>query len=84
MLQRVESAARAVYLALGCRGLGRADFIVVDGEPVFLELNTLPGVTAESLLPRAVRAAGYELAAVMGRLVDLAVGRHAAMAARRS
>ena len=47
------------YIALGCQGLARADFIVRgDGIPVFLELNTIPGMTATSLSPMAAAEVG--------------------------
>ncbi|HHO52498.1 MAG TPA: D-alanine--D-alanine ligase [Deltaproteobacteria bacterium] len=54
-----QRAAEAAYRGLGCRGLARADFIVpTDGAPVFLEINTLPGMTATSLSPMAASAEG--------------------------
>ncbi len=57
--QAAQAAAVAVYRALGCRGLSRADFIVrADGAPVFREINTLPGMTETSLSPMAAGARG--------------------------
>lgn len=60
--QTAEAATRgaeAAYRGLGCRGLARADFIVSsDGTPIFLEINTLPGMTATSLSPMAAGAQG--------------------------
>ncbi len=57
--QRASVAAVTAYKTLGCRGLSRADFIVrPDGVPVFLEINTLPGMTATSLSPMAAGAKG--------------------------
>lgn len=54
-----QRAAVASYRALGCRGLCRVDFIVrADGVPVFLELNTLPGMTETSLSPMAAGCVG--------------------------
>lgn len=55
-----QRAAEASYAALGCRGLARVDFIVRkrDGVPVFLEVNTIPGMTATSLSPMAAGAIG--------------------------
>jgi D-alanine-D-alanine ligase len=64
--RRVRAAARTMHEALGCRGVSRSDFILREGEPVFLETNTIPGLTRESLLPKAARAAGIS----MGELVD--------------
>jgi D-alanine-D-alanine ligase len=54
-----QAAAVAAYRAMGCRGLSRADFIVrADQVPVFLELNTLPGMTETSLSPMAAGQVG--------------------------
>jgi D-alanine-D-alanine ligase len=57
--ERAAAGAAAAYATLGCTGAARADFIVRDdGVPVFLEINTLPGMTATSLVPMAAKAAG--------------------------
>lgn len=71
---RLKQAAVDLHDALGCRDLSRSDFIVrddgEDGEIVFLELNTLPGLTRVSLFPKAATAAGWTYADLIGRLVD--------------
>jgi D-alanine-D-alanine ligase len=72
-LDRVRESAIAAYLALGCRGFARVDFILNDYVPWFLELNTLPGVTKESLLPKAATAAGWTLPDFFRHLVELAL-----------
>lgn len=65
-----QRAAVAAYRRLGCRGLARADFLVrEDGTPVFLEINTLPGMTATSLSPMAAAAAGTPFAQLVERLL---------------
>ncbi|MEJ5171451.1 MAG: D-alanine--D-alanine ligase, partial [Fimbriimonadales bacterium] len=51
-IRRAEEAALAAHAALGCSGLTRTDIILRDGEPVVLEVNTLPGLTPTSLVPR--------------------------------
>jgi len=71
-----QSAGRAFTL-LGCSGMARVDIIVDrSGIPWVLEVNTVPGLTAVSLLPDAARAAGIEFPELCRRLVDHAVGRH--------
>jgi D-alanine-D-alanine ligase len=63
-------AALRVHRALGCRGVARSDFIVTEsGTPYFLEINTLPGMTATSLVPDAARAAGLEFSELVETLV---------------
>ena len=46
-----------------------------DGSPVVLEVNTLPGMTETSLLPKAAAAAGMDYAALCQRMIDLALAR---------
>ncbi len=67
----------AVCGVLGCRHLARADWIVdADGAPWLLEVNTMPGFTSHSLLPKAAAAAGLSLDDLVDRLVHLAVEEH--------
>jgi D-alanine--(R)-lactate ligase len=67
---RVQETAKAVYRALGCRGLARVDlFLKEDGSVVLNEVNTLPGMTSYSRYPRMMAAAGLPLAEVIDRIV---------------
>jgi D-alanine--(R)-lactate ligase len=69
----VQQTARAIYRALGCRGLSRVDmFLKEDGEVVLNEVNTFPGMTSYSRYPRMMAAAGLPLAEVIDRLVSFA------------
>ncbi|WP_020390273.1 D-alanine--(R)-lactate ligase [Kribbella catacumbae] len=70
----VQDTAKAVYRALGCRGLSRVDlFLTEDGKVVLNEVNTLPGLTSYSRYPRMMTAAGLSRADVIDRLVSLAL-----------
>ena len=70
----VQEKAKAVYRALGCRGLARVDmFLKEDGEVVLNEVNTFPGMTSYSRYPRMMAAADLPLAEVIARLVSLAL-----------
>ncbi|BCJ43614.1 D-alanine--D-alanine ligase [Actinoplanes ianthinogenes] len=73
---RVSETALNAYKALGLRDLSRIDVIVAEGgEPQVLGCNVSPGLTETSLLPLAVQAAGVDLGAVLGALVERAVAR---------
>jgi D-alanine--(R)-lactate ligase len=66
----VQETARAVYRALGCRGLARVDmFLQEDGGVVLNEVNTMPGMTSYSRYPRMMAAAGLPLPKLIDRLV---------------
>ncbi|VVJ19537.1 D-alanine--D-lactate ligase (EC @ Vancomycin B-type resistance protein VanB [Amycolatopsis camponoti] len=70
----VQETAKAIYRALGCRGLARVDlFLKDDGTVVLNEVNTLPGLTSYSRYPRMMAAAGLPLGEVLDRLVSLAL-----------
>jgi D-alanine--(R)-lactate ligase len=70
----VQATAKAVYRALGCRGLARVDlFLKEDGTVVLNEVNTLPGMTSYSRYPRMMAAAGLPLSDVIDRMVSLAL-----------
>ncbi|WP_028808120.1 D-alanine--(R)-lactate ligase [Streptomyces canus] len=70
----VAEQAKAVYRALGCRGLARVDmFLKEDGEVVLNEVNTFPGMTSYSRYPRMMAAADLPLTEVIDRLVSLAL-----------
>ncbi|MDR1041547.1 MAG: D-alanine--D-alanine ligase [Deltaproteobacteria bacterium] len=68
-----RSLAVLAHRALGCRGLSRTDFILSGGAFTLLETNTLPGLTPQSLLPKAARAHGLSFPQLLDRLVELAL-----------
>lgn len=71
--QKVASVAKRAYELLGMKGFSRSEFIIVDGEPFMLEMNTVPGLTNESLLPQQARAAGITLSELFTNAVELAL-----------
>ena len=69
----IARSARAAYRAIGCRGYARVDFRVSQaGRHYFLEVNTLPGLTASSLFPKAVGAVGIAYTDMIDRILKLA------------
>lgn len=76
--QKAQAAAQVAHKVLGCAGCSRSDFIVTsDGEPVILETNTIPGMTAASLLPDSARHGGIEFPELCARFVELAMEKAA-------
>lgn len=55
---RIQELSSEIYDILGCRGIVRVDFIVTDDGPQFLEINTIPGMTPESIIPRQAAVFG--------------------------
>ncbi|MCX8108778.1 MAG: ATP-grasp domain-containing protein, partial [Verrucomicrobiae bacterium] len=74
--KKIQEVALAAVRAVGARDYARVDVMVrPNGEPLVLEVNTLPGMTELSLLPKAAAAVGYSFAALCERMVELALRR---------
>ena len=74
--KKIQEAGLGAFRAIGGRDYARVDVMVrADGEPVVLEVNTLPGMTETSLLPKAAEAAGFSYAQLCQKMIDLALAR---------
>lgn len=75
--QRVERLVREIYTRLNCKGMVRVDFFLENGTDhfYFIEINTIPGQTAQSFIPQQVRAAGMTEPDFYGELIEVALGR---------
>lgn len=68
---------RRAYDVLGCEGWGRVDLIITpDGQPFFLEMNTVPGMTDHSLVPMAAKVAGIEFDDLVWRILEQTMPAH--------
>jgi len=78
-VQRVRRWAEQVHELLGCAGATRVDFMVDQaGDPWFIEVNTLPGMTDHSLLPMAAAEVGMDFADLVEAILDRAALHHRA------
>jgi len=68
-----QAVALAAHEAVGCRGYSRTDVIMGKDGPVFLEINTLPGLTRASFIPQQLEAAGIDLRDFLERQIEIAV-----------
>jgi len=66
----IQSLSSVIYDLLGCKGIVRVDFIIVDQKPYFLEINTVPGMTEESLVPKQAKAAEITLETLYSMVVE--------------
>jgi D-alanine-D-alanine ligase len=71
--QSVSEIALHIYKILGLSGFSRSEFIFNDGYPYLLEVNTVPGLTAESILPQQAAAMGISLEALFGNAIEEAL-----------
>lgn len=68
--KKVNQMAIKVYKAVGCIGFARVDFILNEQmQPVVLEINTIPGLTKMSLVPKAAKAAGMSFKDLISKII---------------
>jgi D-alanine-D-alanine ligase len=74
LTKKVQKMALDVYKVIGCRGFSRVDFILRDGKkPIVLEINTIPGLTPMSLVPKAAKAAGISYSQLLDKIISYAI-----------
>ena len=71
MTQKVGAIAKRAYEVLKMKGFSRSEFIIVNDEPHMLEMNTIPGLTTESLLPQQAAVAGISLADLFSNAIEV-------------
>jgi len=71
--EKVNAVAKRAYEILKMKGFSRSEFILVNGEPYMLEMNTIPGLTTESLIPQQAKAAGISLEDLFTNAIELAL-----------
>lgn len=72
---KIQADALKIYEELGCRHYARVDFRLNGDEHYLLEVNTLPGMTSTSLLPKAAKAAGISYHSLINEIIELALER---------
>jgi D-alanine-D-alanine ligase len=75
---KAQTLAKMAHKALACKGYSRTDMILKGQEIYVLETNTIPGMTATSLLPQAAAAAGLNFSQLLDKLIELSIEGHPA------
>ncbi len=70
LTNEIQRISLLVYDLLGCKGIVRVDFIVIGEKPFFIEINTVPGMTKESIVPKQAEAAGISLKELYSMVVE--------------
>lgn len=68
--EEIQETSKKIYAHLGCSGLVRVDYIASEEGLYFLEVNTIPGMTAASLVPQMVRAAGLSMTDFLSSIIE--------------
>lgn len=70
LTKQVQETTKKIYRYIGAKGIIRVDYIIIDGVPHLLEVNTTPGMTATSFIPQQVRCAGFNISDVMDDVIS--------------
>lgn len=73
--QKIKGLSETIYKAFACRDFARIDFMVEDNKPYFLEVNTIPGMTETSLLPKSAAANGLMFDELCQKMASFALER---------
>jgi len=74
LTKEVQEISKKIFREIGAKGMARIDFILKDGRtPFVLEINTIPGLTPMSLMPKAAKAAGYSYEDFIDKIVRLSL-----------
>lgn len=66
----VQETTAKIYRRMGCSGIVRVDFILAEDGLYFLEINTIPGMTSASLVPRMIRTAGMDMTSFLSTIIE--------------
>ena len=70
-----KKMAEKIYKTMGLRGITRTEFIFVDGIPHLLEINTIPGMTLQSIIPQQAEAAGISMEDLLTDLIETSISK---------
>lgn len=69
-LEKAQIETKRIFALLNMSGITRCDFIIQEGEPYFIEINTTPGLSKESIIPKQVRHSGMSLTEFFGNIIE--------------
>lgn len=73
LTKKVQSIAIVAFKTIGCRGFARVDMIIKNKKIYVLEINTIPGLTKNSLLPKAAKSANISFSKLLDKILDFSV-----------
>ena len=71
--KKCQDMAKAIYDLTDCTGIIRVDFIIKGNQVYFLELNSIPGMSEESIIPKQVSSMGLKMETVLQKVIDEAI-----------
>ncbi len=75
--ESAKAMAKQLYIQMGLKGISRSEFIFQDGMPHLLEINTIPGMTLQSIIPQQAEAAGISLPKLLCGVIETSITKKA-------
>ncbi|WP_185855970.1 D-alanine--D-alanine ligase [Blattabacterium cuenoti] len=72
--KRIQELSKRIYKILNLSGISRSEYIIVNGNPFFLEINTVPGLSKESIFPKQLKIAGISLSDLFKNSIYSSIG----------
>jgi D-alanine-D-alanine ligase len=73
LTKKLQAMAVKAFRSIGASGVARVEFIVINQRPFVLEINTIPGLTTGSIVPKEAKGAGISYPQLLDKLIDLAL-----------
>ncbi|WP_024615509.1 D-alanine--D-alanine ligase [Clostridium sp. Ade.TY] len=70
---RINDMSKKIWNTLECKGYCRVDFIISNNKPYFLEVNTLPGMTSNSIIPKSAKARGISFTELLDKIIEYSI-----------
>ena len=70
LTEKVHERTKEIYKILNCKGVVRVDYIIENDEPAFIEINTVPGMSTESIIPQQLKAQGIEVKTMYNQIIE--------------
>ncbi len=72
LTEKIQDITKHIYEVLNCKGIVRVDYIIQNDVPYFLEINTIPGMSSESIVPKQIRYANLNLKDIFTEVIESA------------
>jgi D-alanine-D-alanine ligase len=75
LTDKVQNRTKEIYKILNCKGVVRVDYIIENNEPIFIEINTVPGMSSESIIPQQLKEQGIEVKKMYNQIIEFIISK---------
>jgi D-alanine-D-alanine ligase len=75
LTKKVQEKTKEIYKMLNCKGVVRVDYIIQENNPIFIEINTVPGMSSESIIPKQLKEQGIEVKKMYNQIIEFIISK---------